>query len=172
MKKTWILLLIFFSAGILSYADAQSVKNLNTKEFKVQIWDFEKNKDWKYLGDKPAISIATTKYLGDRMRERGVKASFALGGIPAAIIDMYATWCPPCKKLSPILEEIQKEYGDKLQIYKVDVDKEPALAQLFNASSIPLMLFIPKNGKPFTVTGLRPKEQITDIINEKLEVKK
>ena len=70
MKKTWILLLIFFSAGILSYADAQSVKNLNTKEFKVQIWDFEKNKDWKYLGDKPAI------------------------------IDMYATWCPPCKKLS------------------------------------------------------------------------
>ena len=87
MKKTWILLLIFFSAGILSYADAQSVKNLNTKEFKVQIWDFEKNKDWKYLGDKPAI------------------------------IDMYATWCPPCKKLSPILEEIQKEYGDKLLIY-------------------------------------------------------
>ena len=39
----------------MSYADAQSVKNLNTKEFKVQIWDFEKNKDWKYLGDKPAI---------------------------------------------------------------------------------------------------------------------
>ena len=132
---------IFFQQEFLSYADAQSVKNLNTKEFKVQIWDFEKNKDWKYLGDKPAI------------------------------IDMYATWCPPCKKLSPILEEIQKEYGDKLQIYKVDVDKEPALAQLFNASSIPLMLFIPKNGKPFTVTGLRPKEQITDIINEKLEVK-
>ena len=57
MKKTWILLLIFFSAGILSYADAQSVKNLNTKEFKVQIWDFEKNKDWKYLGDKPAIIV-------------------------------------------------------------------------------------------------------------------
>ena len=77
----------------------------------------------------------------------------------------------PLRELAE-LEEIQKEYGDKLQIYKVDVDKEPALAQLFNASSIPLMLFIPENGKPFTVTGLRPKEQITDIINEKLEVKK
>ena len=109
---------------------------------RIQSTDLGFRKDWKYLGDKPAI------------------------------IDMYATWCPPCKKLSPILEEIQKEYGDKLQIYKVDVDKEPALAQLFNASSIPLMLFIPENGKPFTVTGLRPKEQITDIINEKLEVKK
>lgn len=142
MKKTGILLLILFSTGILSYVTAQSVKNLNTKEFKAQVWDFEKNKDWKYIGDKPAI------------------------------VDMYATWCPPCKKLSPILEEIQKEYGDKLQIYKVDVDKEPVIAQLFNASSIPLMLFIPKNGKPFSVTGLRPKEQLEDIIKEKLEVKK
>ena len=47
MKKTWILLLIFFSAGILSYADAQSVKNLNTKEFKLQMWDFELTTDGK-----------------------------------------------------------------------------------------------------------------------------
>ena len=142
MKRTFILLILLCSIGILQCIHAQSVKNLNTKEFKGQIWDFEKNKEWKYLGDKPAI------------------------------IDLYATWCPPCKKLSPILEEIQKQYGDKLQIYKVDVDKEPALAQLFNASSIPMMVFIPKNGKPFTVTGHRPQEQIEQIITEKLEVNK
>ena len=107
MKKSWILLLIFFSAGILSYADAQSVKNLNTKEFKAQIWDFEKNKDWKYLGDKPAI------------------------------IDMYATWCPPCKKLSPILEEIQKEYYLKLRAFLAKEYKTgtiyPDMYDIFNA---------------------------------------
>ena len=92
MKKTWILLLIFFSAGILSYADAQSVKNLNTKEFKVQIWDFEKNKDWKYLGDKPAI------------------------------IDMYATWCPPCKKLS-LLQKVFKRIEQRFAIsFKKDTE--------------------------------------------------
>lgn len=79
MKKTWILLLIFFSAGILSYADAQSVKNLNTKEFKVQIWDFEKNKDRK------CISV-----------------------IKPAIIDSMPPGVHLAKKLSPILEEIQK----------------------------------------------------------------
>ena len=79
---------------------------------------------------------------------------------------------PPCKKLSPILEEIQKQYGKKIQIYKVDVDKESELARLFNASSIPLMVFIPKDGKPFTITGLRPQEQIEQLIGEKLGVKK
>ena len=124
------------------FANAQEVKHLTTAEFKKQIWDYSKDKDWKYLGDQPAI------------------------------IDLYATWCPPCKKLSPILEEIQKEYGKKIQIYKVDVDKEQELAQLFNATSIPLMIFIPKNGKPFAVAGLRPQESIEQIISEKLEVKK
>lgn len=140
--KSIIILIFFFLAASFTPAKAQSVKNLTTSEFKEQIWDFSTNKDWKYKGDKPAI------------------------------IDLFATWCPPCKKLSPILEEIQKQYGDKIQIYKIDVDKEPAIAQLFNATSIPMMIFIPKNGKPFTVTGLRPQEQIEQIITERLEVKK
>ena len=121
---------------------AQTVKHLTTAEFKKEIWDYSANKEWKYLGDKPAI------------------------------IDLFATWCPPCKKLSPILEEIQKQYGNKIQIYKVDVDKEPELAQLFKASSIPVMIFIPKDGKPFSVVGLRPQEQIEQLISEKLDVKK
>lgn len=142
MKKTIFLLITLVAAFCFSSLKAQTVKHLTTKEFKEQVWNFNKNKDWKYLGDKPAI------------------------------IDLYATWCPPCKKLSPILENIQKEYGNKIQIYKVDVDKEPQLAQLFNASSIPLMIFIPKNGKPFSVAGLRPQEQIEQIIVEKLNVKK
>lgn len=142
MKKILSLLLIITLAGLLQISKAQSVIHLNTKEFKEQIWNFEKNKEWKYEGKKPAI------------------------------IDLYAIWCPPCKKLSPILEKIQKEYGEKIQIYKVDVDKAPELAQLFEARSIPMMIFIPKNGKPFSVIGLRPQEQIEQIISEKLEVKK
>ncbi|MEG2340582.1 MAG: thioredoxin domain-containing protein [Odoribacter sp.] len=141
MKKTLILFLLL-TMWTMQFANAQNIINLTTKEFKEKIWDFDKNKDWKFIGDKPVI------------------------------IDLYATWCPPCKKLSPILEEIQKQYGNKIKIYKIDVDKDPQLAQLFNASSIPLMIFIPKNGKPFTVAGLRPQEQIEQIITEKLDVKK
>lgn len=142
MKKLLILSIIFCLAGAFRMTQAQEVKKLSTADFKKEIWDYSANKDWKYLGDKPAI------------------------------IDLYATWCPPCKKLSPILEKIQKEYGKKLQIYKVDVDKEPELAQLFSATSIPMMVFIPKDGKPFTVTGLRPQNQLEQIITEKMDIKK
>lgn len=142
MKKLLILSIIFCLAGAFHMTQAQEVKKLSTADFKKEIWDYTANKDWKYLGDKPAI------------------------------IDLYATWCPPCKKLSPILEKIQKDYGKKLQIYKVDVDKEPELAQLFNATSIPMMVFIPKDGKPFTVTGLRPQNQLEQIITEKMDIKK
>ncbi len=142
MKKSIFLLIAIFTATIFSSVHAQTVKHLTTAEFKKEIWDYSANKEWKYLGDKPAI------------------------------IDLFATWCPPCKKLSPILEEIQKQYGNKIQIYKVDVDKEPELAQLFKASSIPVMIFIPKDGKPFSVVGLRPREQIEQLISEKLDVKK
>lgn len=142
MKKTIFLLIAVLIATTFTAAKAQTVKSLTIDEFKKEIWDFSTNKDWKYLGDKPVI------------------------------LDLYATWCPPCKKLSPILEEIQKQYGNKIQIYKIDVDKEPQLAQLFNASSIPLMIFIPKNGKPSSIAGLRPQEQIEQLITEKLDVKK
>ena len=117
---------------------AQTVEPLTNDQFKEKIWIYDTDQEWKYLGYKPAI------------------------------IDLYATWCGPCKRLAPILEEIQKEYGSKIQIYKVDTDKEKQLSNLFNVSSIPLMVFIPKKGEPFLVTGLRPKEQLVEIINEKL----
>ena len=136
MKKVLIpfILLLTFSIG----TKAQTVEPLTNDQFKEKIWNYDTDKEWKYLGDKPAI------------------------------IDLYATWCGPWKRLAPILEEIQKEYGSKIQIYKVDTDKEKQLSNLFNVSSIPLMVFIPKKGEPFLVTGLRPKEQLVEIINEKL----
>lgn len=142
MKKMILSTLILCLAGMVFTAKAQEVKSLTDEEFKKEIWNYTDNKDWKFLGDKPAI------------------------------IDLYATWCPPCKKLAPILEQVQKEYGEKIQIYKVDVDKEKSISQLFNVKSIPVMVFIPRDGKPFTVVGLRPQNQIEQIIQEKLDIKK
>lgn len=138
MKNTFILLTVLSFLAFSFSTKAQTVKELTTQEFKEKIWNFDTAKEWKYLGDKPAI------------------------------IDLYATWCGPCKRLAPILTEIQKDYGNKIQIYKTDTDKEKQLARLFNVSSIPLMVFIPKKGQPFLVSGLRPKEQLVQIINEKL----
>lgn len=138
MKTRFILLFVLILSDLFLTANGQTVKELTTQEFKDQIWNYDQNKEWKYTGKKPVI------------------------------IDLYATWCGPCKRLAPILSEIQSDYGDKIQIYKVDTDKERELAQLFRATSIPLMVFIPVKGEPFLVPGLRPKEQLVQIINEKL----
>lgn len=136
MKKFVLLITLFCFTCFNVFC--QSVKTLDTEAFKKTIWNYSKEKEWKFLGDKPVI------------------------------LDLYADWCPPCKKLAPILEELQKQYGDKIQIYKINVDKEREIAQLFEASSIPLMIFIPAKGEPFKVVGLMPKAQLEKIINEKL----
>ena len=101
-----------------------SVQNLTMADFKKQIMDFEANpQEWKYLGDKPAI------------------------------IDFYATWCGPCKATAPVLEKIAEKYDGRINVFKVDVDKEQELAALFGVRSIPSLLFIPMSEKPQMATG-------------------
>jgi len=96
---------------------------LTKAEFKKRILDYDKNKEWVYRGDKPAI------------------------------IDFYADWCGPCKKVAPALEELAKEYAGKVYIYKVNVDQERELAGLFGVRNIPTYLIIPMKGKPELASG-------------------
>ena len=79
------------------------------------------------------------------------------------LVDFYATWCGPCKMLSPVIEELSQE-ASGYSVGKVDVDEEPALAAQFNIMSVPtLMVF--ENGKVSAVSaGYRPKEQILEMI--------
>ena len=79
------------------------------------------------------------------------------------LVDFYATWCGPCKMLSPVIEELSQE-ASGYSVGKVDVDEEPALAAQFNIMSVPtLMVF--ENGKVSAVSaGYRPKEQLLEMI--------
>lgn len=97
-------------------------------------------------------------------------ASF-LGDKPA-IVDFTASWCGPCQKLAPILEELAIEYKGKVNIYKVDVDKCKDLAQAFRISSIPAVMFIPKDGTPQMMVGLRSKDAMKQDIEKLLLGKK
>jgi thioredoxin 1 len=79
------------------------------------------------------------------------------------LIDFSAEWCQPCKMMPPILKEVKKKLGDKIRIIKIDVDKNPAVAQKYGIRSVPtLMIF--KNGQVlFNQAGVIPAHQLTDI---------
>ena len=76
------------------------------------------------------------------------------------LLDFWASWCGPCKMLSPVLSEIADEYADVIRVAKVNVDDEPELAMKFKVSSIPMLVLF-KNGKIIsTSVGYRPKDEI------------
>ena len=79
------------------------------------------------------------------------------------LIDFYAVWCGPCKMVSPIVDEIADEKAD-IKVCKVDVDKEPELAQAFGVASIPTLVVV-NNGKVASqAVGYRPKEDILSML--------
>ena len=86
-----------------------------------------------------------------------------LGDKPA-IVDFTATWCGPCQRIAPILDELAAQYDGKIVIYKVDIDKNRDLAKAFNVSSIPAVLYIPMNGEPVMTVGSRDKGKFTSEI--------
>ena len=121
----------------------KKMTELLTKEtFLEKVFNFEKNKDWKFEGEVPCI------------------------------IDFYADWCGPCKMVAPVLEELSDEFEGKLNIYKVDTEVEQELAAAFGIRSIPSMLFVPKDEAPQMAQGAMPKHDLVKIIADVLKVSK
>lgn len=82
------------------------------------------------------------------------------------LIDFWASWCGPCRMVSPIVDEIAEESPAGVKVCKVNVDEQPELAQQFQVMSIPTLLFM-KDGKPVASSvGARPKQFIVKMIEE------
>jgi thioredoxin 1 len=80
------------------------------------------------------------------------------------LIDFWATWCGPCRMVSPIVDELSEEYKDSIKVGKVNVDEQPELAASFNVMSIPTIALI-KDGKlASSAVGARPKEDLIKIL--------
>ena len=110
--------------------------NLTKDGFLRRIADFESNpNEFKFLGDKPAL------------------------------IDFFAPWCGPCKMLSPVLDELSEEYAGKIDIYKVNIDNEEELAEIFGIRSVPTLLFVPIEGSPLRTMGAMPKLQLKELLD-------
>ncbi|MCL6494510.1 MAG: thioredoxin [Ignavibacterium sp.] len=113
-------------------------EHLTKETFLEKVFDYEKNQEWKYQGELPAL------------------------------IDFWAPWCGPCRMVGPILEELSEEYAGKIKIYKVNTDEEQELGAVFGIRSIPSLLFIPVEGQPKMAVGALPKETLKQAIEKEL----
>ena len=91
-----------------------------------------------------------------------------LEGEKLVIVDFWATWCGPCRMLSPLLDEVEEEMSDKITVVKVNVDDADEIALRYRIMSIPTLLFF-KNGQIVDKTvGAMPKSTLVDKINANL----
>lgn len=157
--KTYIKPAIMAIAAILLSASCGNAGARNEKKSQA-----DESQQKSYVTELNTEAFKTSVYDID-------KDSPAYLGDKPAIVDFNATWCGPCRRIAPILEELGKEYEGQIVIYKVDVDKCPELAQAFGISSIPALLFIPVEGEPVMTVGSRDKakfkEQIDSILLKK-----
>jgi len=118
------------------------VEHLTKETFLNKVFDYEKNKEWKFEGARPCV------------------------------IDFYADWCGPCKMVAPVLEELAKDYDGKLDVFKVNTEEEQELASAFGIRSIPSFLFVPAEGQPQMAMGALPKETFVQAFKDVLGVEK
>jgi len=85
-----------------------------------------------------------------------------------AVIDFYADWCGPCRRVAPIMEKLAEEYEGQLVVYKINVDQEKDLAEAFQVKSIPMVLFIPLEGKPMMQVGAMQEAEYKKVVEEQL----
>ena len=82
------------------------------------------------------------------------------------IVDFSATWCPPCKQLKPIFEKLAEEFKGRINFITIDVDENPELSQAYGVQSIPMMVFLNKDGQiQDTLIGFQTREQLLETIN-------
>ena len=118
-----------------------SAVHLTKADFLTRVANYEANpNEWKFLGERPAV------------------------------IDFFATWCGPCKALAPVLDELAADYQykDRIDFYKVDIDREQELAAVFGIRSVPSLLFVPMNGTPQMAQGALPKKSLKEAIQNVL----
>ena len=88
----------------------------------------------------------------------------AVSGPKPTLVDVWATWCGPCRALGPVVEEVSDEMADRIDVYKCDVDEQEELATRFHIVSIPTLILF-KDGEPVhTMVGAMPKASLVQEI--------
>ena len=119
--------------------EAGKLNSITREYFLEHIYDYRKDKEFVFKGDKPVV------------------------------IDFWATWCGPCMRLIPELEKMAEKYKDQVIFLKVNADKEKELCGMFNIVALPTLFFIPVGGKPIVEMGATPEKYIEIIENQLLK---
>lgn len=86
-------------------------------------------------------------------------------GKKCVVVDFYADWCGPCRKLAPIMEDLAKKYAKDVVFYKINVDYNKDIAQIFDIRNIPSLLFVKAKERPSKMIGLPTKSELVKIID-------
>lgn len=130
--------LYFLSGDMILSVSAQSgheeagVVEINQAQFAELVYDYTQEGEWQFKGDKPVI------------------------------VDFYAVWCGPCKRLRPRLEQLAREQGNELIIYSIDAEKAVELSQRIGIRAFPTLLFIPVKSKPIMMEGLLSMKELRE----------
>lgn len=112
------------------------IEVISIEKFKSDIFDFTKNTQWKFSQTMPIV------------------------------LNFTASWCGPCQIFAPTLEKIATEKASQLKVYKIDIDKTPELAALFEIKSVPTTLFISAGQDPVMTNGILSEESLQKAIQE------
>lgn len=175
MKKSLGVLL--FAAALIISCKSQNVEDQKTKQG--QTTSVKNQADGATLiaekgtkaiySDKP-IHLTKVDFLEKVMDYEKNPSTWVYKGELPCLIDFYADWCAPCRITSPILEELAREYSGKINIYKIDVQKEQELAAVFGIQGIPAFLYCPKEGNPSLASGIaRTPEETKNMFIQNIE---
>ncbi len=136
------LFLTIFSYGFSLSAQTGEVRMINAAQFKQLVWNYDKSSSVHLESKLPVI------------------------------VDFFATWCPPCKRLSPLVDQLQREFRGKVVIYRVDVDKDAALTQRMGIQAMPTLIFFSKNNTKYSSVGFLDYPELKQMAITKLSLRK